>query len=261
MIPEPSPDSPRERLAGGHYARKQIFSRSRVVAWSHGSRFDRARALVAPFAGGRLLDYGCGDGTFVAMVHAAFAAACGVDTDAEQIDGCSARLGDLPNVRFVRVSELSRSDEGTWTAVTCMEVLEHCLEEERRAIVERLARLVAPGGRVVISVPIETGPSLVGKQVFRAIAGLRGVGDYRHRERYSPLEMARGLFGLPVPRAAYPGASPEAGSYYGHKGFAWPDVQREIETCLSIEERSFTPMPWAGAALNSQVWFVCRRAT
>ena len=260
MSPEPAPDSSRdrERLAGGHYARKQIFCRSRVVAWSHGSRFDRARELVAPFAGGRLIDYGCGDGTFIAMVHGAFASVCGVDADAEQIEGCRTRLGDMPNVGFAHVTSLGPADEGAWTVVTCMEVLEHCLEDERRAIIARLARLVAPRGRVVISVPIETGPSLVGKQLVRAIAGMRGVGDYQHRERYSPIEMVRGLFGLPVPRAVYSTAAPGAGSYYGHKGFSWPDVQREVESCLSIEERSFSPMPWSGAALNSQVWFICR---
>jgi len=55
-------------LSRGHYARKQIFSRSRLVAWSHGSRFDLARRLVAPRAGQRLLDYGCGDGTFLGLV-------------------------------------------------------------------------------------------------------------------------------------------------------------------------------------------------
>ena len=55
------------------------------MAWSHGSRFDLARRLVAAGQGGRLLDYGCGDGTFVAMVHAGFAESCGVDVEPDQI--------------------------------------------------------------------------------------------------------------------------------------------------------------------------------
>ncbi len=228
------------------------------MAWSHGSRFDLARRLVSGGAGRRLLDYGCGDGTFVAMVHAGFTEACGADVEPDQIAGCRARLGDLPGVRFKMTRELGASETGAWDVVTCMEVLEHCLEPERRRIVGELGRLCAPGGLVVVSVPIETGPGLVVKQLVRAIAGLRGLGDYAHRERYTPLEMLRGAAGLAVPRVVFSGHGSEGTfQYYGHKGFDWRDVQREIGERLSIERRTFSPLPWAGA-LNSQVWFICR---
>jgi SAM-dependent methyltransferase len=206
-----------------------------------------------------LLDYGCGDGTFVAMVHAGFTEACGVDVEPDQIAACQKRLGDLPGVRFAMTRGLGAADAAAWDVVTCMEVLEHCLEPERRRILDELSRLCASRGMVVISVPIETGPSLVGKQLVRAISGLRGQGDYAYRERYSPLEMLRGAVGLTVPRVVFQGHGVEgAFPYYGHKGFEWRDVQREIAQRLIIEQRSFSPLPWAGSALNSQVWFVCR---
>jgi 2-polyprenyl-3-methyl-5-hydroxy-6-metoxy-1,4-benzoquinol methylase len=218
-----------------------------------------ARRLVADGASGRLLDYGCGDGTFVAMVHDAFADVRGIDVEPSQIEDCRTRLGGLPGVTFAMTSSLTSADVGAWTVVTCMEVLEHCLEPERRRILDELARLCAPGGRVIVSVPIETGPSLPGKQFFRALAGMRGLGDYAHRERYSLGEMLRSVAGLPVARVTYQGAG-AAGpfTYYGHKGFAWRDVEREIAGRLAIEARLFSPLPWAGALLNSQVWFVCR---
>ncbi len=230
------------------------------MAWSHGSRFELARRLVAPAAGGRLLDYGCGDGTFVAMVHEAFAETRGVDVEPEQIEGCRARLGDLAGVSFGLTADLSPADTGAWAAVTCMEVLEHCLEAERRRIIDELSRLCAPAGRVIISVPIETGPSLIGKQFFRALAGLRGLGDYAHRERYSPIELARSVLGRPVPRVVYEGQGALGPfAYYGHKGFAWPDVETEIAARLVIDARLFSPLPRAGFLLNSQVWFVCTK--
>jgi 2-polyprenyl-3-methyl-5-hydroxy-6-metoxy-1,4-benzoquinol methylase len=247
-----------DRIAGGHYARKQIHCPSRVVAWSHGSRFELGRRLVGGTGGGRLLDYGCGDGTFVAMVHEQFAETRGVDLDPAQIEGCRARLGDLRGVSFGLSRDLSAADAGAWNVVTCMEVLEHCLEAERRRIVDELGRLCAPGGTVIISVPIETGPGLVAKQSFRAFAGLRRLGDYAHRERYSVTELLRAAAGRRVRRVVYEGQS-AAGrfAYYGHKGFEWRDVEREIQDRLVIERRTFTPMPWAASLLNSQVWFIC----
>ena len=162
----------------GAYARKQILSPSRLVRWSHGSRFELGRALIAPRAGGRLLDYGCGDGTFLALVHDLFPGAVGADPAARQTADCARRLRDLP-LTFTTPDSLGASHTGAYDVVTCMEVLEHCLDDERRRVVGELARLARPGGLVVVSVPIEVGPSLVGKQVARALAAWRGLGDYR----------------------------------------------------------------------------------
>ncbi len=249
-------------LETGNYARKQIFCRSRVVRWSHGSRFELATRLVHG-RGGRLLDYGCGDGTFVAMAHAAFDEVAGVDVDPSQVDECARRLGQLRNVRFALTASLSAPAEiGRWDVVTCMEVLEHCLEDERRRVLDDLARLVTPSGIVVISVPIEIGPSLLGKQFFRALAGMRKLGDYQHRERYRPGELLRAAIGGRIDRPYYEGTGAQgAYRYYGHKGFDFRELEREIGARLRIDRRLFTPMALLGSVLNSQVWYVCGRRT
>ena len=54
----------------GHYAKKQIFCKSRLISWSHSRRFDTGVRLARRFAGKRLLDYGCGDGTYLTMLMA-----------------------------------------------------------------------------------------------------------------------------------------------------------------------------------------------
>ncbi len=244
-------------LRDGDYARKQIYCPSGVVRWSHGSRFDLARRLVAERAGGRLLDYGCGDGTFVAMVHAGFRETTGCDVDPEQIAECQRRLGHLAGVRFETVGGAA-NPAASWDVITCMEVLEHCIEPERRRVLDEITALVKPGGLVVISVPIEIGPSVAGKQLFRAIAGARNLGDYRHRERYSPVEMLQSMLGRRVARVAFEGRSPSGPyRYYGHKGFDFRDLAREIADRFTIRQQLFSPMPCLGAMLNSQVWFVC----
>ena len=57
-------------LREGHYATKQIFCRDPLIAWSHRRRFEVGLRLAARFAGQSVLDYGCGDGTFLALLSA-----------------------------------------------------------------------------------------------------------------------------------------------------------------------------------------------
>ena len=216
-------------------------------------------------AGGRLLDYGCGDGTFAAMIHGDFREVAGWDVDPRQVAECRRRLGHLAGVTFDVVPDLRPATRAvtapSFDVVTCMEVLEHCLEPERRRVLDVLRALARPGGLVVISVPIEIGPSVAGKQLFRALAGMRNLGDYRHRERYSPIELLRSILGRPVPRIAFEGQGSSGPYwYYGHKGFDHRALAREIAERFTIRERLFSPMPWLGPALNSQVWFVCEPA-
>lgn len=251
-------------LASGDYARKQIYCPNAVVAWSHGSRFRLAARLAARRTGGALLDYGCGDGTFVALTHRTFSRVVGADVDRAQLDECRRRLGSLERVQFVETASLQEAGHtGAYDAVTCMEVLEHCIDAERIRVLDELARLCAPNGLVIVSVPIEVGPALAAKQMFRAVAAWRGQGDYRYRETYSPLELWRAVLARPrLARAEYVVGPPGAEyRYCGHKGFDWRVLERELAERMQVEERLFSPLPRLGPVLNSQVWFVCRPHT
>ena len=211
--------------------------------------------------GGRLLDYGCGDGTFIALTHGLFAHATGADVDAAQLEECRRRLGSLERVEFIQSAALvSALNTAAYDVVTCMEVLEHCTDGERARVVGELGRLCRPGGRIIVSVPIEIGPALAGKQLFRAIAAWRGHGDYHHRETYSAAELTAAVFGRrPLVRPEYcvdTAFGPVR--YCGHKGFDWRVLEGELRARMQVESRLFTPMPMLKGLLNSQVWFVCR---
>ena len=247
-------------LASGDYARKQIYCPSRVVAWSHGSRFRLAARLASSASGGRLLDYGCGDGTFMALTHGSFTEAVGADIDVNQLAECRRRLADLPGLAFVRTADLRGAlHQGGYDVVTCMEVLEHCIDAERVRVLDHLRELIAAGGRLVVSVPIEIGPALAGKQLFRAIAAWRGQGDYRYRETYTPRELLAAILAGPNLARAHHRVETESGprDYCGHKGFDWRILEQEIAARFTVEQRLFTPLGPFGALLNSQVWFVC----
>ncbi len=59
----------------GHYARKQLGSRSSIIRWSHAARFQQGVRLAESRPTEKLLDYGCGDGTFLSLMSDKFNAA------------------------------------------------------------------------------------------------------------------------------------------------------------------------------------------
>ncbi|HYH78917.1 MAG TPA: methyltransferase domain-containing protein [Longimicrobium sp.] len=249
------------RLREGAYARRQLFGGFRLLRWSHGSRFRVARELVAPHAGRRLLDYGCGDGTFLGMVRDLCPDAVGAEVDAALAAEAAARFAGEPGLRFVHTAALAEEAAGSFGIAVCMEVLEHCTAESVDRVLADLRRLVAPGGTVIVSVPVETGPALAGKQLYRALAARRGLEGYRERETYTAAELARMLAageGTAIERPVYHSHFPsgEANVYHGHKGFNWRALRRRLRADFHLHETRFSPVPLLGPLLNSQAWFV-----
>ncbi|HEV3257743.1 MAG TPA: class I SAM-dependent methyltransferase [Gemmataceae bacterium] len=251
-------------LAGGAYARKQLFCKDRIVAWSHGSRFRLGRRLAEPYAGRQLLDYGCGDGTFLALVHDLFPVAVGADVDPKQTADCTRRFAGVPGLCFVLTEDLSAPcHSGTYGVLFCMEVLEHCTEDKLHAVLDDMRRLLAPDGTAVVSVPVETGPSLLGKQIVRRVAGWRGLGDYRYRETYRTREFWKMVFagdGTAIQRPVYR-ADVVAGRpmfYHGHKGFNWRALRHRLQAYFRVEQTRFSPLGWLGGYFSSQAWFICK---
>lgn len=242
----------------GHYESKQLCSGIPLLSWSHRSRFALARRLVAPYAGQRLLDYGCGDGTFLAMVNDLFPDAIGTGTDVREIETCRNRFaGGSP--RFALSAEIAASEyDGAYGVVTCMEVLEHCVGAAVDTVVADLARLVNPSGVVIISVPIEIGPTLIAKQIIRRIAGWR-IYDYSFNERYGARDLWRMFTAGERTIIERPVYSSPAGSFHAHKGFNWRALRPRISRALKIERMTFSPLRFMKSFANSQAWFICRR--
>jgi len=249
-------------LRGGHYAAKQIFCRSHVIAWSHRRRFETGLRLARRFHGLRLLDYGCGDGTFLALLQrTAFAPAesTGVELDGAQVRDCRARLGDHPGLTFQTIASLDEPAMcGRFDGVVCMEVLEHVVDLD--GVLDRLHRVLAAAGTLLVSVPVETGVPLLVKQAARRVAGWRGIGDYPGTSAYSWGELRTGLFAGPrslLPRPVFQGGGPTP--FHDHKGFNWMALREQLRTRFIIEQTVASPLPLLGPHLATQVWFVARK--
>jgi SAM-dependent methyltransferase len=246
-------------LREGHYAAKQIFCKDRLIAWSHRRRFDTGLALAQRFGGRRLLDYGCGDGTFLGLLAATStppAEAVGAELDEQQVDDCSRRLGGR-GLSFVAIDALdSPVHRGHYDAVVCMEVLEHVVDVD--PVIDRLSRLLAADGTLLVSVPVETGLPLLVKQAARCIAGWRGIGDYPGTSPYTVREYYASVFAGSQPHLARPVHGRDK-LFHDHKGFNWMALRDRLTRRFVIDRVVASPFPWLGPHLATQVWFVARK--
>jgi SAM-dependent methyltransferase len=254
-----SGDKVLDPISVGHYHRKQLECKSNVIAWSHGARFKMGLRLLGP-SPAKLLDYGCGDGTFLAMAADRIQQGWGADLAVDQILDCQARYDRLTNLQFSTIDALSdQRHQGAYDVVTCMETLEHCVPSVVEIVLRDLARLVSPTGRVIISVPIEIGPSFLFKLIIRKIAAWRGLSDYKYYESYTLSTAMRMIFAgknTIVDRPIYGG---EASPYYSHYGFNWRVLRECVRNHLVVEKTLFSPLGFLGGYFSSQAWFVCRR--
>ena len=250
----------RQAVSGGHYAQKQILSRDKVVAWSHARRFATALTFARSFAGGRILDYGSGDGTFLALAMMADsppAAAVGAELLDDVIGDCRRRYVAEPRMNFVQVRLLDSPEHiNRYDAVFCMEVLEHVFDWEPD--LARISRLLAPGGTLIVSVPVEIGVPVVVKQVFRTIAGWRKIGHYPGTTSYTWSELAKAVFAGRTQHVTRPVFDFGGGPAHDHKGFNWRVLQERLKQQFEVTRVVASPFSWLGPGLATQVWFVAR---
>ncbi len=251
-------------LRAGVYARKQIFCSDGLISFSHRRRFEYGVRLASMFSGRRVLDYGFGDGTFLAMLMDAPqppAFGVGAEVRRDLVDSAAARLGVGRKLSFVLTSDLALPEHAAaYDGIFCMEVLEHVFD--LGPTLDTLHRVLKPGGKLIVSVPIETGLPLLVKQAARRIAGWRKLGDYSYVARYSLRELAASVFagdGQHIPRAVHGLERAIPFPFHDHKGFNWRVLLEILGERFEVEAVSFSPLSWGGPQLSSQAWFTLQK--
>lgn len=136
-------------IAVGYYDR--VFdARAGVQSKWHHLKFDRIRDAIRGFS--RHLDIGCSAGTFIGTLDDGHQS-LGIDLAAAQIDYARQRHGG-PNRRFDAVPAGPLPyDDGAFDAVTIIELIEHLPPDDNRVLLAEAARVLRPGGRLVVSTP------------------------------------------------------------------------------------------------------------
>lgn len=143
------PDFDYGSIGVGYY--DEIFQHRRGVQskWHH-QKFDRVRQEIIGAA--RHLDIGCSAGTFIGTLDDG-CHSIGIDLAPAQIAYAQAHYGG-PGRRFevVPAGPLPFED-ASFDAVTVIELIEHLSPQENRVVLGEAARVLAPGGRLVVSTP------------------------------------------------------------------------------------------------------------
>ncbi|WP_328410961.1 class I SAM-dependent methyltransferase [Streptomyces violaceus] len=117
--------------------------------WNHNVHHHPAVLAAVPDGCGRALDAGCGDGLLTRKLAARAASVTGVDRSPEMIKLARGHDHVPGNVTYLETGYLADGSlpEGAYDFVSAVAVVHHAPFEEA---VTRLARLTAPGGRLVI---------------------------------------------------------------------------------------------------------------
>lgn len=246
-------------IVSGFYAKKQLLSKDKLIAWSHRRRFETGLEILRDLNPQHLLDYGSGDGTFLGMVSNQSwkpRASTGAELDPAVLADCQKRFSGASGINFCLISDLAGGvHQAKFDTVVCMEVLEHVTD--LASVLGQIDDVLAPGGRIAISVPVETGLPVFVKQTVRRVAGWRGIGDYKFTSSYTAGELLRSLFAGPAQHIVRPlYKQPDDLTFYDHKGFNWRYLKTLLEQRFRIDRVVASPVAGLGPQLASQVWFV-----
>jgi SAM-dependent methyltransferase len=124
-------------------------------------------------AGARVLDVGCADGSLLRSVCAAGGSGVGLDpvVPTSWVGGaCELRIGLFPDAIHV--------DDGPFDVITALAVFEHVEPHDHRRWVEACRDLLAPAGRLIITVPSAAVDPIL--DVLRAVRLVDGMALKEH---------------------------------------------------------------------------------
>lgn len=105
--------------------------------------------------GGTVLDYGCGPGFLIEKLLASGARCYGLENSRKAVELVNQKLEKTPNwmgAVEVREPPAPFPDE-SFDVITCLETLEHLLDDRLSVVVKEIHRLLKPGGVALFTTP------------------------------------------------------------------------------------------------------------
>lgn len=138
-----------DRLAREHDIDDYYTRSNPIIRYIERRRLETIRELAQPVRSERLLEIGCGGGHVLRMFPEC--RLVGVDVSGEMLAKAKKNLAGF-DVELHKGELASLGlEERSFDVIVCTEVLEHVVDPD--AILDSIARLAKPGGRVVITFP------------------------------------------------------------------------------------------------------------
>jgi SAM-dependent methyltransferase len=178
----------------------------------------------------RILDIGCGTGTILKLLEN-FGRAYGVELSMNAIRFLKRR--DLEGVVCAHVGQSIPFKEGTFSTITCLDVLEHI--DDDLTLLHEIVRVCEPGGHIVLTVP-----------AFNVLWSPHDTALH-HKRRYTRKQMLKKVSRL--------NANVIKSSYYNSVLFLPILTMRKLKLFLSnrqnVKSDFFMPIPrWMNALLT-----------
>ncbi len=149
------------RIGREFYDRSDYFEGHTTHLTDLESPFQRYRVgkvlgIHDPGPGDRVVDLGCGWGTFGFVLADRVGEVVGVDFSEKSIELCRRRLAQdpRPNLRFVCADAGETGLEGgAWDVVLAADLFEHLYPEDSARVAREAFRLLRPGGRFSVWTP------------------------------------------------------------------------------------------------------------
>ncbi|HUF74853.1 MAG TPA: class I SAM-dependent methyltransferase [Longimicrobiales bacterium] len=142
--------------SGDYFERKGSAHLTDPASDFHRYRVAKLEELRAPRAADRVVDLGCGWGTFAFAWAGRVADVVGVDFSERAIELCRRRLADEPHegLRFLCADAGETGLEGgAWDLVVAADLFEHLYPEDSARVAREAYRLLAPGGHFAVWTP------------------------------------------------------------------------------------------------------------
>lgn len=154
-----SPERPPEKIDAAYYDRSEYFDAGHLADLQ--SRFQRYRvrnvlSIYDPLPAERVLDLGCGWGTFEWALAPRVAEIVGVDFSAKSVELCERRRAELglANVRFVHADAGATGlAADAFDLVVAADLFEHLYPDDSDRVAREAHRVLKRGGRFSIWTP------------------------------------------------------------------------------------------------------------
>ena len=216
---------------------------------AHGRRYQQVVDLIArPVEADTVLDYGCGDGHLFSYFIGQLSRTklVGYDPDPKLLSQASSAVSAGAQLT-TDIDALMTERRGAFSLIYCVEVCEHLTDKALVQLFRNIRTLAAPQARVIIGVPIETGPSGFLKALYRMSKGGRQSAN---------LEKAlRSLVNAKIAREVT-----DVEWFGSHTGFSHNNFRKILQqNKFEVRKTYHLPFPLMRSVMNNEIYFVCRK--